>query len=442
MEPLLPIVVAAGVFYTFVLVARRRRSRIEAWHRAAAAARLEDVRAKDAFGAAAFLEGRSGALRVRLEPYRHGKYEYGTRLVIQGLARLSIRREGVATAFEKRFLGETEIELGSPGFDERCFVSGSPALACAVLDAETRGRLASALAGHLRVNGKGPLGVRASLSEGTLRLECRDGWNAPGERVSELLRGSLDLARRLVLPPDLPLRIAERLPREPEPGVRRVALLTLAREYPDNPATRPALLTALQDESAEVRLRAAMTLGEAGRETLLALVASEATEDGCAARAVAALGEHLSDDQATQALRRALDSGHAETALACVSALSERPAGMAEGTLLSALSNARSDVRVAAARALGRVGSAAAVRELLMVSERAADLRGPARQAIAEIQARLPGASPGQLSLAGGAAGALSLAGGEVEAGALSLVEAADDPETPARAAAQVREHE
>ena len=35
------------------------------------------------------------------------------------------------------------------------------------------------------------------------------------------------------------------------------------------------------------------------------------------------------------------------------------------------------------------------------------------RQAIAEIQARLAGAEPGQLSLAGGEAGALSLADGE-----------------------------
>jgi len=42
-----------------------------------------------------------------------------------------------------------------------------------------------------------------------------------------------------------------------------------------------------------------------------------------------------------------------------------------------------------------------------------------ARQAIAEIQARLPGASPGQLSMASGEAGSLSLV--EDERGRLSL---------------------
>jgi hypothetical protein len=48
------------------------------------------------------------------------------------------------------------------------------------------------------------------------------------------------------------------------------------------------------------------------------------------------------------------------------------------------------------------------------------DLSRATRQAIAEIQSRLPGASPGQLSLAGAEVGQLSLAQGD--AGQLSLV--------------------
>ncbi len=54
-----------------------------------------------------------------------------------------------------------------------------------------------------------------------------------------------------------------------------------------------------------------------------------------------------------------------------------------------------------------------AVAPLREAAERSGDLRRAARQAIAEIQARLAGAEPGQLSLAGGEAGALSLADGE-----------------------------
>ena len=76
---------------------------------------------------------------------------------------------------------------------------------------------------------------------------------------------------------------------------------------------------------------------------------------------------------------------------------------------------------VAAARALGRVGTVAAVAPLREAAERRGDLRSAARQAIAEIQARLAGAEPGQLSLAGGEAGALSLADGEP--GRLTLAE-------------------
>src|SRR6185436_5845866 len=90
-------------------------------------------------------------------------------------------------------------------------------------------------------------------------------------------------------------------------------------------------------------------------------------------------------------------------------------------------------------------------------SPRDKDLHRAARQAIAEIQSRLQGASPGQLSLAGAEGGQLSLAeGGELslatdpagqfslaqaEAGQLSLAHAefpllphsADEPEQPSR---------
>ena len=58
---------------------------------------------------------------------------------------------------------------------------------------------------------------------------------------------------------------------------------------------------------------------------------------------------------------------------------------------------------------------------------RGALLRSVGRQAIAEIQARLARAAPGQLSLAGGEAGALSLADGEP--GRLTLAE--EEPESP-----------
>ncbi len=58
-------------------------------------------------------------------------------------------------------------------------------------------------------------------------------------------------------------------------------------------------------------------------------------------------------------------------------------------------------------------------------------LRSAARQAIAEIQSRLSGAEPGQLSLAGGEAGQLSLS--ENEAGRVSLAPSLAPPAPPAK---------
>jgi hypothetical protein len=73
------------------------------------------------------------------------------------------------------------------------------------------------------------------------------------------------------------------------------------------------------------------------------------------------------------------------------------------------------------------VGTAAAVAPLQNAESRDSETRRAARQAIAEIQARLAvasGAAPGQLSLAAGEAGQLSLAETD-EAGRLSLAETA-----------------
>ena len=86
---------------------------------------------------------------------------------------------------------------------------------------------------------------------------------------------------------------------------------------------------------------------------------------------------------------------------------------------------------LAAAVALGRSGSAAAVAPLRRLETASTDAahRRAARQAIAEIQERLTGAFPGQLSLSEGESGQLSLA--EDEAGRVSLPEI-DDP-TPSR---------
>ena len=93
----------------------------------------------------------------------------------------------------------------------------------------------------------------------------------------------------------------------------------------------------------------------------------------------------------------------------------------AEAPLVRALSEGPKELRRAAAAALGRVGTRDAVAPLREAESRQAALRGVARQAIAQIHARLAGAAQGQLSLAGAESGQLSLA--EDESGRLSLTE-------------------
>ena len=94
----------------------------------------------------------------------------------------------------------------------------------------------------------------------------------------------------------------------------------------------------------------------------------------------------------------------------------------AEPPLLHALAEGPPTLRRASIWALGQVGTRDAVAPLREVEAADASLRGDARQAVAQIHARLAGAAPGQLSLAGGEAGQLSIA--EDEVGHLSLSEA------------------
>jgi hypothetical protein len=177
--------------------------------------------------------------------------------------------------------------------------------------------------------------------------------------LARVLRVLFKIVRQLAEPvEDAVHQIAHNARRDREAGVRLFNLLLLAREHPDHPETLEALRTASSDPSPKVRVRMAIEMGQA-----------------------------------------------------------------TEPSLLKALQSEESDLRVAAAAALGRVGSVAAVQSLKESAERFwldPGLRQAARQAIAEIQSRLPGASPGQLTLAGTAeAGKLSLAADP--AGQLSL---------------------
>jgi HEAT repeat protein len=444
---LLGAAVAFSVIYLFAYEAGRARMR--AWRGAAKAAGLADLVAADVLGVATGLTARLGLLRVSFERYQRGRSEKGTRIVIDGLGHPSyefaLRKEGMGSAIEKAF-GEREIEIGDREFDRKAYVHGSPRVVHAILDAETRRLVGELIDGRISTEDPGePLEGRVAVSDGALRAEIPESSFRPGgQRLPGALRTLLAAARRLVLPDDIPARLAHSVRADPLPEVRLANLLTLAREFPAYAATQEALRAACEDSDHEVRLRAALALGDDGREVLLGLASSAEADDRQTARAVSALGEHLAPEQAEQVLGQALRSKRRATARAAVAALGERGGSevvtalaaalveeddelveavatalgatgeaSAEAPLVAAFDRHGPAVWTAIAAALGRVGTAGAVAPLRTMASRYPfdlGLRRASRQAIAEIQSRLTGATPGQLALADGDAGQLSLA--------------------------------
>lgn len=445
---------AAGVL-TLVLSAvlwinfRGRPAYPDPWETAAEACRLTRL------GPATWAADGEGPFRdllVRFGEWSEGEDSNivrGTLIVVgardHGIVSLSLWPETTATARAKE-RGAREIETGDDGFDDEFYVTGPSTVVRAVLDAETRRLLRSLL-----------VEVDLQIVNGELRGRVVRTAESPplhGLLLSRTLPLLLDAARRLRRPVDMGHRLAHNATTDPEPGVRRENLLALVRDDPDAPLTRETLRAACADRSDDVCVRAAAALGDEGLATLLALARDAGGDDRAAGRAVAALGHRLTAEDAHAILAHSLRSRRLETALACLASLGRRnDAGAipvlakvlaletgeiavaaakalaetglpaAETPLLAALARDLPELRVASANALGRVGSVAAVPPLKDLESRSSDeaTRRAAREAAAAIQSRLPGASPGQLSLAAADAGALSLA--EDETGRLSLDE-------------------
>jgi len=419
-----------------LLVSRLGRKTLQSWQDAATSCGLRVEKTSNPWGRL-WLEARDEQLAVRIQ-VPEGRRKYGCQIVVvmppgpPGFSGVHIRRE------ESKPRGAREIEIGDEPFDKAFYVVGPERLLTALLDVEMRQLLMSVNAETLAL-----AIVRGELGVGTF-----------GYRIADLLPFLLDIARRCAQPLDVARRLVDNALHDPDVGVRLRNLLVLAREFPGEPATLEALRTACADKSLRVRLRAAQGLGAEGREVLLELAESLA-DDAISAEAVASLDRELPVERTRalllQALRRRLHKTaraclealggststedvdtlakvmsreHSELAAVAARALGRTGSPAAEPPLLQALQSQTRDLQVAAADALARIGTTASVLPLKQAAERSAHdpaLLKAARQAIAEIQLRLPGASPGQLSLASTEAGQLSLA--PTEAGQLSLAE-------------------
>lgn len=446
MAALGPAVFAWG---TWRWVRRNARLQIEGWKRVAQAVGLEDVEVSwlSAIGPSTRLAGRFGTLQVEMSTRLQSKTDLMWVLAVGRLGHregdLLLHSEDLGSTIAKT-LGSREIEVGDPAFDDQLYVRGSRSLALAVFDSGTRVQT-------LRLFSE-PYG-RVWLSEGVLRYERVGGSDVP-VWVELILPLLLEVARRLARPADLAGRLAANSRNDPLPAVRLANLAVLTREYPRRPATLEALRHALRDPHPGVRLKAARELGDEGLAELRDLAADSSGPEEIQGRAVQALGSRLPFDEVEEVLRQALRTRRLWVAEACLEVLGAHGGNRAVATLAKVLGVERGPLAVAAAKGLGASGDASAEAALVAALDRADegtamaaaealghvgsarviprlrdmekmsgddDLRRAAREAVARIQERLTGASPGQLSLAEGESGQLSLT--EDETGRLALHE-------------------
>ena len=350
---------------------------------------------------------------------------------------------GLAFAAE-RGTGD-DVLTGDTGFDDLVEVRGEPTIILALLDREIRQRVGEFV------------GLGGSLKAG--RLACSSPTSFASGEIARGLRLGLWLARELSSPGGgVCERLAHNARLDPSPGVRLWNLWQLHEKFPETPQAREASRQDLADPSPWVRLTAARFLNDEGIETLEGLAQDRGVPESAAADAVAllaarcpvaragpllvaALKAHSGEArvQAVQELGRLryqparkpllvlLGRADPRCAAAAAEALGALGDASAEAALLKAVDSDARELRLAAIRALGVMGSVAAVEPLLAFGA-GRRLDGESRQAVRDavgaIQSRLAGAEAGQVSLAAPSPGSgwLSVATLEVEPGRLSLL--------------------
>ncbi|MFO0747286.1 MAG: hypothetical protein U1F43_16710 [Myxococcota bacterium] len=298
---------------------------------------------------------------------------------------ISLGKESILS----RLLGG-DVAIGDDAFDSDVKLRGERGELLALLDDERRAALRDAAHSGWQ------------LASGT--------WSrgAPGYQLDSLertVRAGVGLSRALALRRgDIAALLATRATSDSVPRVRLAALDELARSHRGTPAERAAFAAALRDPDPHLRLAGGRELGDV--QVLVALL--ETSDGKVVAGALDALCEHHQGDAA---------------ALAALS----------EPRLVGFVGDAREPVKLAAIRALGDLGSIAAVPVLVPLREKflGGAAKDAARDAILAIQARAGDVAAGRLSMAeADARGAMALA--DARAPEPASVEARADVEEPA----------
>lgn len=335
------------------------------------------------------------------------------------------------TGADEPSVAHSDLDTGDAAFDKLIGVGGRAMTLRALLsNGARRALIACARRGRLRLQD-------GSLEQRVVELT----WNT--DRLKALLDETLAAARVLQEIRDAVAAVADNAEQDPDPGVRARCLTTLLSEQPTHPRTVAALEMALSDESEVVRVVAAIALGERGVPVLVEIATKECGDEGSAARAIATLGRRLptervlaildssilrgrwtvtlaaigalarvDDQRALDRLQALLRDANEESAIAAARALGQTQSPALEAPLIEALDSESLAVRQAAIRALAWVGgpvSLARLRALAADKSLGRDLVRVAHETLAAIQARLPHAAAGQVSLADSEIGHVSL---------------------------------
>jgi hypothetical protein len=418
LKVLIEATLTAAVVGTIVLIVASRSSErrsLDSRRRIAEACGLEDMRFDRGV-----VRGRHGSLTVQIDIDRE-RGGANAVVTLRGLVPVLQIERTTFGARVREAIGGGDLEIGDPGFDAEVVIGSSdPAIACALLDGATRRCIRDVLgAGY-------PFSVRGGTLTASLlkHVGRRDPFTV--ETVGTLL----DVAHRLEAPQSLEARLADVARNDPLGSVRSKALQVLLDTAAAHPETQKALRAAVRDASAEIRLLAARALCAEGEPVLRDLVVDPLQPDAVVEAAVIALGPRLTLATArgmlvradsgrvrsgTAALRVVAQGGAPEVpfvvdllmrvrgglAIAAIEALATIGGPAVEAPLVQALGAGEPAVAAAAARALARWGTVAAVPALRTAEARGVEVGPPARTAIAAIQSRVTGATPGQVSLAG-----------------------------------------